>query len=318
MPWDADNDEDVDWATKFLESRMRFCYDLKADMSPPLASYIRALLVEAEYIQRRREYLELDISDDEDMTDNKPEITDLMSLHVRLATIKHEIKMWENPKLRKVFEPLKFPPRQPGGISVVMERAAVLPKHMQDLQRAHEFIGDEKTIELSSSLQECLMHCGTAGHIYLAGGRHSIKFLEILNNSIVGLVPCDNSIDLRLNENVDESKQPVIAAKEFENILLTMGGDVKISNVILDCRKVRTGILIRDGSVLFENCTFIGDKKSTTATAITMFGKNVNAMAVMPPTNKLIPFFRNSQGFLRQLCHQGLCNGHCHSRIITR
>lgn len=273
MPWDVDNDEDVDWSTTCLESRMRFCYDLKADMNLALATHIRALLAEAEYIQRRREYLELDISDDEDMNDNKTEITELMSLHVRLANIKHEIKMWENPKLRKVFEPIKFPLRQPGRISIVMERSTVLPKHIRDLETAREIIGEEESVETSSSLQECLMNGGSAGHIYLAGGLHSIKFLEILNNSIVGLVPCENSIDLRLIENVVDSKQPVIAAKEFEDILLTLGGDVKISNVILDCRKVRTGISIRSGSIKFENCTFIGNNSSTTSSAITMFGK---------------------------------------------
>ncbi len=276
MPWDADSDEDVDWSTKYLESRIRFCYDLKADMSPQLASYIRALLAEAEYIQRRREYLELDISDDEDMNDTKTEITYLMSLHVRLATIKHEIKMWENPKLRKVFEPIKFPPRNPGDISVVMEQCTDLPKHIRDLEKARKIIGDEKTVKLSSSLQDSLMSCVTDGHIYLAEGQHSIKFLENLNNSIVGLVPCDNSIDLRLKENLSDCKQPVIMAKEFENILLTLAGDVRIKNVILDCRKVRTGILVREGSVRFENCTFIGDMSSrTTSTAIAMFGKFV-------------------------------------------
>lgn len=278
MPWDADNDEDIDWSSKYLESRIRFSYDLKADMGPALASHIRALLAEAQYIQQRREYLELDLSDDEDMNDSKAEITDLMSLHVRLATIKHEIELWENPKLRKVFEPLKFPQRSPGDISIVTQHRAALTKHIQDLEKARQIVGDEKAITLSPSLQECLMNCGSAGHIYLAEGRHSIKFLENLNNSIVGLVPCDNSIDSRLQQQdedvADGKQQAVIVAKDFENILLTLTGDLNIKNVILDCRKVRTGILIRDGSVHFENCTFIGDKSSTTSTAIVMFGKS--------------------------------------------
>lgn len=271
MPWD--NDEDTDWSTKYLETRIRFCYDLKADMSPALSAYIRALLAEAEYIQQRREYLELDISDDEDMNDTKTDITDLMGLHVRLATIKNEIKMWENPKLRKVFEPIKFPPCNAGEISVVMQHCAASTKHMQILEKARDIVGDEKGIKLSSSLQECLMHCGSAGYIYLADGQHSIKFLENLHNSIVGLVPLDGPIDLRLKEDIAECTQAVISAKDFENILLTLAGNLTIKNVILDCRMVRTGILIREGSVHFENCTFIGDKSSTTTTAIVMFGK---------------------------------------------
>lgn len=273
MPWDADNDEDVDWATQHLESRIRFSNDLKTDMSPALATHIRALLAEAEYIQRRREYLELDISDDEDINNSKADITDLMSLHVRLNAIKHEIKMWENPQLRKVFEPIRFPPRKPGDISVVMQHSAVLPKCIRDLELARNIVGDEKTINLSSSLQECLMKCCSAGQIYLAEGIHTIKYLENLNQSIYGLVPCDNSIDLRLQEAVTDCKQSVVVAKECEQILLTLAGDVTIRNVVLDCRKVRTGVLIREGSVRFENCTFIGNKSSTTITAIIMFGR---------------------------------------------
>lgn len=272
MPWDTDNDEDVDWSTKYLESRIRFSYDLKADISPPLASHIRALLAEAQYIQQRREYLELDISDDEDMNESKSQITDLMRLHVRLAAIRHEIEMWENPKLRKVFEPIKFPQRKDEVISVVMQENASLSKYIQELETVREIIGDEKVVKLSPSLQECLMNCGSAGYIYLAEGPHSIKFLEHLNSSLIGILPCDNSIDLRLTEEIEKCKQSMIMAKDFENILLTLAGDLKIKNVILDCRKVRTGILIREGTVHFENCTFIGDKTSSTSTAIIMFG----------------------------------------------
>lgn len=273
MPWDADNDEDIDWSTKYLESRIRFCYDLKADMNAALASHIRALLAEAKYIQQRREYLELDISDDEDMNESKSQITDLMSLHVRLATIRQEIEMWENPKLRKVFEPIKFPQQQNvGDISVVLQHNAPLNKYIQDLGIARQIIGEEKVVKLSSSLQECLMNCGPASYVYLAEGPHSIKFSEYLNNSIIGIIPCDNSIDLRLKEDVDKCKQSVIMAKDFENILFTMTGNLEIKNVILDCRKVRTGILIREGSIYFENCTFVGDKSSSTSTAIIMLG----------------------------------------------
>lgn len=68
MPWGKDNDEDLDWAEKHLESRIRFFYDLKRkDMKKSLAAHVRSLLVEARYIQKRRELLELDISDDEEL-----------------------------------------------------------------------------------------------------------------------------------------------------------------------------------------------------------------------------------------------------------
>ncbi|KAJ6649971.1 Protein nessun dorma [Pseudolycoriella hygida] len=269
MPWDVDNDEDVDWPSKYLESRIRFSYDLKANMSSQLASHIRALLVEAQYIQRRREYLELDISDDEDLNEIKSDVADLMILHVRLTNIKHEIEMWENPKLRSVFEPLRFPPLSEGAISVVIQDAAALSKHIQDLEKVREIVADEP-VRLNNSLQECLMKCGASGSIYLGGGLHSIKFNENMDNSIIGLVPCDNSMELRLAEDVANSKQSVILAKDYENVLLTLNGNVKFKNVVFDCRRVRIGILVRSGSAHFENCTFIGDNTSNTSTGILM------------------------------------------------
>lgn len=73
-PWDNDGDDDLDWATLHLERRIRFHCDLLARrISRPLAVHIRALLAEAQDVQQRREYLELDISDDEDVNETQRE-----------------------------------------------------------------------------------------------------------------------------------------------------------------------------------------------------------------------------------------------------
>lgn len=68
MPWDNDNDDnDSDWSDKYLESRLRFFYDLqKGIISRSLGHHIRMLLTEARYIQQRRDYLEHGIDDNED------------------------------------------------------------------------------------------------------------------------------------------------------------------------------------------------------------------------------------------------------------
>lgn len=67
MPWDNDNDDDCDWSDKYLESRLRFFYDLqKGIISRSLGYHIRMLLTEARYIQQRRNYLEHGIDDNED------------------------------------------------------------------------------------------------------------------------------------------------------------------------------------------------------------------------------------------------------------
>lgn len=66
MPWDNENDDEDDWCKKHLESRIRFCFDLKRDMSRGMADHIRKLISEARYIQNKREVMELEMSDDED------------------------------------------------------------------------------------------------------------------------------------------------------------------------------------------------------------------------------------------------------------
>lgn len=71
MPWDSDSDEEVDWCKKHLESRIRFCFDLKRGMNRSMADHIRKLLAEARYIQNKREIMELEMSDDEDAEEGK-------------------------------------------------------------------------------------------------------------------------------------------------------------------------------------------------------------------------------------------------------
>lgn len=66
MPWDTDAD-DLNWAEKHLDSRIRFCFDLKRGMSRALADHIRVQLVDARYIQSRLDRIEMDLSDDEDL-----------------------------------------------------------------------------------------------------------------------------------------------------------------------------------------------------------------------------------------------------------
>lgn len=82
MPWDHDSDDEDDWCKKHLESRIRFCFDLKRDMSRGLADHIRKLIAEARYIQNKRELMELEMSDNEDAEEGKkaPWINDVNTI----------------------------------------------------------------------------------------------------------------------------------------------------------------------------------------------------------------------------------------------
>lgn len=63
MPWDDENDDDFDWFDKHLDTRIRFCFDLKRNMSPLMVDHVRMLLAEARYIQNQREVLETELED---------------------------------------------------------------------------------------------------------------------------------------------------------------------------------------------------------------------------------------------------------------
>lgn len=75
-PWDVDSDDDHDWSSRYAESRIRFHQDLIARdnrISAAMAAKIQRLLVEAQDLQQRRQYVELDLDDDEDLNESKRE-----------------------------------------------------------------------------------------------------------------------------------------------------------------------------------------------------------------------------------------------------
>lgn len=88
MPWDSDSDEEADWCKKHLETRIRFCFDLKRGMNRGMADHIRKLLAEARYIQNKREIMELEMSDDEDAEEGILTHIDSSSSLFRISFIK--------------------------------------------------------------------------------------------------------------------------------------------------------------------------------------------------------------------------------------
>ncbi|XP_055921308.1 protein nessun dorma [Eupeodes corollae] len=286
MPWDNDNDDDMNWVEKHLESRIRFCYDLKKkSMKRSMAAHIKTLLTEARYIQQRREYLEIGLSDDEelDQTLDKTQITDLMRLHLRLTIIRSEIEMLENPEMRKIYEEIKFDDdkslkraldekldkRKP--IAYIVTDPFTFEKQMQFMLLAGKFVGEQKLIQMCPSLQDVLNICNASDDIYLPPGRHSIKFLEYLNDDgkIIGLN--SSSVFAATDTNDDEV---VIMSPDDDSILLIFDGDFTLTNITLDCRNIRSGILVKNGKVSLNNCKITGDGKSSTQQGIMCSGSS--------------------------------------------
>lgn len=107
----------------------------------------------------------------------------------------------------------------------------------------------------------------TNDDILLSPGNHTIKFLEHLNDNgrIRGLV-ADEEIVAADQDNL--AKVPVICSSDEDSTLLVIDGDYTLSHLVLDCRQVRRGILLRDGTLTLSNCRLLGDGRSSTQEAI--------------------------------------------------
>lgn len=107
MPWDLDDDENSDWVTLHLESRIRLFYDMKRGcVNKDTCDVIRTLVREGREIQQNISKLEESISDEEEiescfMDDGKA--CQLMKLHFRLQQIKTEMEILENPAIRDIL-----------------------------------------------------------------------------------------------------------------------------------------------------------------------------------------------------------------------
>lgn len=293
MPWDNDSDDDVDWAGKHLESRVKFYYDLKnKTMSKRLSSHVLALLAEANYIQKKRELLEMEI-DEQEEDDEDPECadltlnskaTDMMKLHLRLNAIKNEIDILENPAMREVYEKVRFEENNTafeveGEVTAeafVVTHVGTLDQQMQYLNEAKRYIDQRRIVRICDSLQGALDRCKSSDELYLPPGKHMIKFLEYLNSAgSLRAISSINFVDACERKKLEALKDvPIVSSKDDDSILLTIDGDYCFENIMLDCANVRTGVLVKRGNVTFKNCCLVGDPKSTTKQGVVVFGNS--------------------------------------------
>lgn len=317
MPWDKDFDDDRDWVQMHLQARIQLACDLSKNRLPrPLALHMRSLLMEARYIQQRLEYLELDLSDAEaesddeavELNDNASDpprklsktggspktnnlnksllpVTDLMCLHLRLAIIRSEFEILENPEMRRAYSELQsnvmkrhLLQRTPGVVGQLTEHVerpemchlVTVPTELQTqinlLTMAKPHVKPHKQVQLGNTLQDVLNISQANDDILLSPGQHTIKFLEHLNDngSIKGLVGAAAIIA----SNQEMSMLPVICSSDEDSTLMVIDGDYTLSNLVLDCRHVRRGILLRDGTLSLRNCRMLGDGNSSTQEGI--------------------------------------------------
>ncbi|XP_031623409.1 protein nessun dorma isoform X2 [Contarinia nasturtii] len=269
MPWDSDSDEEVDWCKKHLESRIRFCFDLKRGMSREMADYIRTLLAEARYIKNKREIMELEMSDNEDADEDPEKIEDFLRMQLRMIQIRNEIEVLENPVLRRTYENINFKVKPNNNndqkAKVYSVTNGTLDRQLEYFESIRKLVDGRESVTFLPSLKDCLKMCTPRDYIYLPPGRHSVKWVDPLNSG--GLLKAvsaleNNKADGDINM-IDSKEMAIVTTEESGSVFLSADGDYTIENVILDCQQVRLGIWIKSGTLTLRNCQLFGNRSST-------------------------------------------------------
>ncbi|XP_055384328.1 protein nessun dorma [Condylostylus longicornis] len=271
MPWDHDDDDDLDWVKKHLESRLQFYYDLqKKIIKCSVANHIKSLLCEAKYLQEKRQCLEMNISDDDELEESVPKenVTDLLQLHLRLKLIKNEMDILENPHMRKVYEEIELKERgvnndiRENSFSLMVIKPCTLENLKSFLETSKTCIENKSLIRICPNLQEALQISQTNDQILLDVGNHSVtKFIT-------------NLPDKGMLSGIFETEKTIINSLENERILFLIDGDFTLKNLTLYCGKVRTAIVIKNGNVNIIDCHIIGDENSSTKQGICVSGNS--------------------------------------------
>jgi hypothetical protein len=285
MPWDDDDDtddDDVGWASKHLNSRIAFYYDLKNKLiDRGMSSRIMTLVAEAHYFQKCSEYVERQLDDsDLDSDDITPYISNSMRFGLCLDSIQKELELFENPEIRDIYKTIECPNRKKATSETseiyMVAKSSNLAEQIEFMTKVKEIVGSEVVVQISSKLQDALNLAKASDHIYIPTGKHSIHFLEHLNDGgAIKAVASDTFCNqTHPNKNtLDPNKDAVITSHGDDSILLTFDGDFVLENVVLDCRNVRAGLVIKSGRVKLVNCLILGDDKTGYRQGFVIFGK---------------------------------------------
>lgn len=71
-----------------------------------------------------------------------------------------------------------------------------------------------------------------------------------------------------LSDELNPTTDAIIESSKEATVLLTFITDYTVENLKFDCRKVRTGLWIRSGSVTLKNCVLLGDIDSPSGIGI--------------------------------------------------
>lgn len=269
FPWDSD----LDQVKKEIHSRMQLFYDLKnKNLSKGLSSHIRQIMAEAKYIQSKREQIEISMDDvDADISGESKDVArNLLELHLRLMKIKHEVEILLNPEMREIYEEIKFPHHAIARSNEPNIFAVSKPSRMSEMKQFIEDLSQKVAADQKvhwMSLQDAFAAASVSSEIYLSTGNHSVNFMEFLNDKIMISGLTNKAIDFEKMQNYAK-----LSAEDFGSFLFAIDAGFRMQNLIIDCDKVKTGFLIKNGKVVIKNCVIYGSKDSSVTEGFAVSG----------------------------------------------
>ncbi|XP_011685098.1 PREDICTED: SHC SH2 domain-binding protein 1 [Wasmannia auropunctata] len=258
MPWDEDEDDNVDWVAQHLERRIRLFFDMNNGViGKETCEIIRSLTSEAREIQKKistyESLLPEDFQEDDLPEELAQETCTLMKLHFRLRQIKAEMDLLENPSLRGLLGKNQSYNRRKKRGDNENRRSAyyfVWPggvvKEMQELSnKIQTMLPEDAPIKISGYLDDVMEVFETGDTVLLGEGNYSIKGSNGLQEggSIIGISCADNTAISPL--------EPDMSSSLFD----FSGNEILLRNICVDFGALQAGIIVRkDCTVLVTGC----------------------------------------------------------------
>ncbi|XP_011640603.1 protein nessun dorma [Pogonomyrmex barbatus] len=256
MPWDDEEDDDIDWVEQHLEHRIRLYYDMNnGAINKETCDIIRSLISEAKEVQKKISMYEASLP--EDLHEVPEELAEetcvLMKLHFRLQQIKAEMNLLEVPSLRGLLgKNQSYNKRKKRSDDENRKNMYFfvwlggIVKELQELSnKIQTMLAENAPIKVYGCLDDVLDMFETDDTILLGEGNHSIKGANGLQEggTIIGISNVENTILYPHDPDTSPS------------LFDFSGNEILLKNICVDFRDLRAGIIVRkDCTVLVTGC----------------------------------------------------------------
>lgn len=254
MPWDEDEDDNIDWVEQHLERRIRLFFDMNNGVvSKETCDIIKSLISEGKEIQKKISTYEAllpeDFQEDDVPEELAQETCNLMKLHFRLQQIKAEMDLLENPSLRGLLGKNQSYNRRKKhsdnekriNVYYFVWLGGVV-KELQELSnKIQTMLPEDAPIKICGYMDDIMDIFETGDTILLGEGNHSIKGSNGLQEggTIIGLSNTENTIISPLDPDMSSS------------LFDFCGNEILLKNICIDLGALQAGIIVRKDCTVF-------------------------------------------------------------------